>query len=160
MQRPWLRGVMLPLVFLAAGPGGVTGGEAWPQFKFDARHSGNAPDRDLATPLGLVAAAPLTDAVLAAPVVAEGRVYVVDGSGVAFCLDARTLAVRWKLPTGGGGLRGEGRSAVGGVARSGDRPQRHAAARPFAIGPTATTSPRRRWPAVICTSVRRPGCIM
>ncbi|MFC1637319.1 PQQ-binding-like beta-propeller repeat protein, partial [Planctomycetota bacterium] len=31
-------------------------------------------------------------------------VYVVDGSGVAFCLDAETLNIEWKLQTGGGKL--------------------------------------------------------
>jgi hypothetical protein len=58
-------------------------GESWPQFKYDCRHSGNVPDRSVTTPLGLVGAVPLADAVFTAPVVADGRVYVVDGSGVA-----------------------------------------------------------------------------
>ena len=74
---------LLPLMAAAA-----IAGEDWTQLKFDARHSGNAPDRHVQTPLGLLAAAPLTDAVFTAPVVADGRVYVVDGAGVAFCLDA------------------------------------------------------------------------
>jgi len=77
--------------------------ENWTQLKFDGRHSGNAPDRHVETPLGLLAAVPLTDAVLTAPVVAGGRVYAVDASGVAFCLDARTLRVVWKTPTSGAG---------------------------------------------------------
>lgn len=77
-------------------------GEEWLQFKFDSRHSGNVPDRTVAPPLGLLAAMPLTDAVFTAPVVADGKVYVVDGSGVAFCLDALTLKILWKVPTRGG----------------------------------------------------------
>jgi outer membrane protein assembly factor BamB len=89
---------LLPL--MAAG---AIAGEDWTQLKFDARHSGNAPDRHLQTPLGLLAAVPLTDAVLTAPVVAAGRVYAVDASGVAFCLDARTLRVVWRTATGGPG---------------------------------------------------------
>jgi len=76
--------------------------ENWEQYKYDPRHSGNVPERSVTTPLGLVAAVPLTDAIFTAPVVANGRVYVVDGSGVAFCLDADTLGVEWKFPTGGG----------------------------------------------------------
>jgi outer membrane protein assembly factor BamB len=44
----------------------------------------------------------LTDAVFTAPVVADGRVYAVDGSGVAFCLDTATLNVVWKVETRGG----------------------------------------------------------
>jgi outer membrane protein assembly factor BamB len=74
----------------------------WPQLKFDARRSGNAPDREVRPPLGLVGAVPLTDAIQTSPVVADGRVHVVDGSGVAFALDARTLEVVWKTPTRGG----------------------------------------------------------
>ena len=80
----------------------ASAGEDWPQFKYDCRHSGDVPDRSVALPLGLVGAVPLTDAVLTAPVVSEGRVYVVDGSGVVFCLDATTLDVVWKHATRGG----------------------------------------------------------
>ena len=89
--------------FLLALAAGNAAAEDWPQLKFDSRHSGNAPDHKLSTPLGLVAAVPLTDAIFTAPVVAEGRVYVVDGAGVAFCLDAATLRVLWKVATRGGG---------------------------------------------------------
>lgn len=76
--------------------------ESWPQFKFDAHRSGNVPDRVVSTPLGLVAAVPLTDAVLTAPVCADGRLYVVDASGVAVCIEARSGNVVWKTPTPGG----------------------------------------------------------
>jgi len=78
-------------------------GENWLQFKYDCRHSGNPPRRrSVITPLGLVGAVPLTDAIFTAPVVADGRIYVVDGAGVAFCIDAATLRVIWKFPTRGG----------------------------------------------------------
>jgi outer membrane protein assembly factor BamB len=76
--------------------------ESWLQFKYDCRHSGNVPDRDVTTPLGLIGAASLTDAVFTSPVVSEGHVYVVDGSGVAFCIDAKTLRLIWKFETPGG----------------------------------------------------------
>jgi outer membrane protein assembly factor BamB len=82
--------------------GATVPAENWTQWKFDCRHSGNASDRDVTTPLGLLAAVPLSDAVFTAPVVADGRVYVVDGSGVAWCLDAGTLEVVWKFETEGG----------------------------------------------------------
>jgi outer membrane protein assembly factor BamB len=52
--------------------------------------------------LGLVGAVPLTDAVFTSPVVANGRVFVVDGSGVVFGIDAGTAQVLWKFQTGGG----------------------------------------------------------
>lgn len=89
-------------VVCATAAANAHAGEDWRQFKYDARHSGNVPDRRLATPLKLVAAIPLTDAVFTAPVVADGRVYVVDGSGVAFCIDATTRNVLWKTSTRGG----------------------------------------------------------
>jgi len=73
--------------------------EDWVQLKYDSRHSGNVPDRSVTTPLGLMGAVALTDAVFTSPVVAEGRVYVVDGSGVIFCVDASTLDVLWKFDT-------------------------------------------------------------
>jgi len=77
-------------------------GEDWSQFKYDAHHSGNVPDRSVELPLGLIGAVPLTDAVFTAPVVADGRVYVVDGSGTAFCFDANSLEPVWKFATDGG----------------------------------------------------------
>jgi outer membrane protein assembly factor BamB len=91
----------LALCVLTAATRGYAQQE-WHQFKYDARHSGNVPDREVATPLALVGAVPLTDAVFTSPVVADGQVYVVDGSGVAFCIDAATLNVVWQQATAGG----------------------------------------------------------
>ncbi len=96
-----------PIAVLAAcvviwGSLGVCRAEDWTQSKFDARHSGNVADRSLNLPLGLVGAVPLTDAILTSPVMAGGRVFVVDGSGVAFGLDAATGRVLWKQETAGG----------------------------------------------------------
>lgn len=76
--------------------------EDWPQLKFDARRSGNVPQRQVRTPLGLLAAIPLTDAVLASPVCVDGKVYVIDGSGVAFCIDTESFEVLWRTATPGG----------------------------------------------------------
>ncbi|MHC4540988.1 MAG: outer membrane protein assembly factor BamB family protein, partial [Planctomycetota bacterium] len=75
----------LALFFLISATAATA--EDWPQFKYDCRHSGNVPDRSVTAPLGLVGAIALTDAVLTSPVVADGRVYVVDGSGIAFCIE-------------------------------------------------------------------------
>ncbi|MGA2032104.1 MAG: PQQ-binding-like beta-propeller repeat protein [Thermoguttaceae bacterium] len=91
-------GVFSIVFFLA----GIAAAEDWTQLKYDCRHSGDVSGRQLRLPLGLVAAAELTDAVFTAPVVGGGRVYVVDGAGVAFCLDAATLRVVWRVPTRGG----------------------------------------------------------
>ena len=65
--------------------------EDWPQLKYDCRHSGDVPERSVKTPLGLVGAVPLTDAVFTSPVLAGGKVYMLDGAGVMFCIDAETL---------------------------------------------------------------------
>lgn len=89
---------MLPVLLILLVPAAQA--EDWRQLKYDSRHSGDAADRNVATPLGLVAAAPLGDAIFTAPVVFKGRVYAVDGSGTAYCLDAKTLAVVWKTVTG------------------------------------------------------------
>ena len=71
-------------------------GEEWLQFQFDPEHSGNAEGRKLDVPLGLAGALPLSDAVFTSPVVAGGRLFVVDGSASVFCFDARTLKLLWK----------------------------------------------------------------
>jgi outer membrane protein assembly factor BamB len=76
--------------------------EEWRQLKYDCRHSGDVPQRNLHTPLGLIGAVPLTDAILTSPVVAGGRIYAVDASGVAFCIERDTLKVIWRTATGGG----------------------------------------------------------
>jgi len=74
----------------------------WPQLQGNAQHSGDASHVLLPTSLGLVAAIPLTDAVLAAPVVSAGKAIVVDASGVVFAIDTQTLKVVWKFATPGG----------------------------------------------------------
>src|SRR5574340_1021114 len=78
------------------------GAEDWPQLKLDSRRSGDAPQRGVAVPLGLVGAVPLSDAVLTAPAVSGARVYAVDAAGVAWCLDAATLKVLWRFESAGG----------------------------------------------------------
>lgn len=99
-RNPLVVGLLAVWFFSVPATGAA--GEAWPQLKYDGRHSGNVPERSIAAPLGLIGAVPLTDAIFAAPVIADGRVYVVDGAGVAFCLDAATLGVVWKAEIRGG----------------------------------------------------------
>ena len=88
-------------IALLSGPPAARA-EDWPQLKFDSGHSGNVPDRHVAAPLGLAGAVPLTDAVLTSPAVANGRAYVVDAAGTAFCIDAETFRVVWKFTARGG----------------------------------------------------------
>ena len=76
--------------------------EDWLQYKFDSRHSGNAADRELDADLGLLGTVPLSDAIFTAPVIADGHIYVVDGSGKAVCIDAESLKIVWQFQSRGG----------------------------------------------------------
>ncbi len=77
--------------------------EDWPQFMFNAAHSGNAAQIDLnVEKLGLQGAVAMTDGIYTSPVVADGKVYVVDGSGCAACFDAATLKEVWRFQSKGG----------------------------------------------------------
>jgi outer membrane protein assembly factor BamB len=100
----WFPRYLLRLsAWLAIVASGIATAEDWTQLKYDCGHSGNVPGRQLRLPLGLMGAVPLGDAIFTAPVVAGQRVYIIDGAGVAFCLDAATLRVLWRTPTSGGG---------------------------------------------------------
>ncbi len=98
MNRRWWTVTWL-LLFLAAGRAIP---QDWPQYKFDSEHSGNASLHKIAMPLGLVAAIPLTDAVFTSPAIVEGRIYVLDGAGVLFCIDANTYETLWTFASEGG----------------------------------------------------------
>ncbi|OHB81737.1 MAG: hypothetical protein A2W31_07140 [Planctomycetes bacterium RBG_16_64_10] len=85
------------LVATTAAVGGLAAAEDWVQLKFDAGHSGDVPQRRVTTPLGLIGAVPLTDSVLAAPVVSGPRVYVLDAAGVLSSIDVETCSVAWRF---------------------------------------------------------------
>ncbi len=77
--------------------------EDWPQFMYNAAHSGNAAQIDLdVEKLDLQGAVAMTDGIYTSPVVASGKVYVVDGSGCAACFDAKTLKELWRFQSKGG----------------------------------------------------------
>jgi len=76
--------------------------EDWTQYKYDSEHSGNAPSVRIPERLGLQAAIPLTDSVFTAPVVAHGRIYVLDGAGVLFCVNAQSFETEWSFASPGG----------------------------------------------------------
>src|SRR5262245_28624237 len=78
------------------------GSDDWPQLQGNALRSCNAPSAVVKTPLGLIGAVPLTDGIYAAPVVADGKVFAIDGSGVVTALDAQSLKVLWRFTTRGG----------------------------------------------------------
>ena len=76
--------------------------EDWPQLMFNAAHSGNAAERDIPGVTFPKRAVPLTDGIYTSPVVADGKVYVVDGSGYVACFDAATLKEVWHFQSKGG----------------------------------------------------------
>lgn len=96
-----MRRFSLAVMFVGCA-GLLLAADSWPQLQGDATRSGNAPRAVLQTPLGLVAAVPLTDGIYTSPIVGEGRVFVVDGSGVVTAIDATTLKVLWTFTTRGG----------------------------------------------------------
>ncbi len=99
LPRQWGRFVLIGLATFVTG---TTASADWPQLQGDALRSGDAPASSLQTPLGLVAAVPLTDAIFASPVVSGDTVFVMDGSGVVFAFDKATLRERWRFATRGG----------------------------------------------------------
>src|SRR5262245_26656917 len=90
--------LVIPLILSTA----AVRGSDWPQLQGDALRSGNAAGAAVKTPLGLAGAVPLTDGIYAAPVVAGGKVFAIDGSGVVSAIDAQTLKVLWRFATRGG----------------------------------------------------------
>ena len=102
-------GPLVPLAtaaaWLLAGMSAAGAGEDWLQFKYDARRCGHVPARRLDPPLGLLWAAPLSDAVFTSPVVSDGRVYAVDGSGKIHCfpIEGPPEPV-WTFQTAGGAM--------------------------------------------------------
>lgn len=95
----WLANIAWGLIALCA-PSLVWA--EWSQLQGDARRSGNVPAEKLPDTLGLRSATPLSDAILASPIVSDGQVVVVDGAGVVFALDAQTLELQWRVETRGG----------------------------------------------------------
>jgi outer membrane protein assembly factor BamB len=74
----------------------------WTQLQGNANRSGNAPTESISANMGLLGAVPLSDGIFTSPVVADGHVFVVDGSGVVFSIEIATQEVVWKFATKGG----------------------------------------------------------
>ncbi len=91
---------------LCVGVGFLVGGDVragdWPQLQGGPARSGDAADFRGDRSFGLAGSAALTDGIYAAPVVADGSVYVIDGSGVVVAFDAATLKEQWRFATKGG----------------------------------------------------------
>ncbi len=89
-------------LFMVLMTGARSTAEDWPQLLGSGLRSGNAPDFVVDDAMGLVAAVPMSDAILASPVVSGSHVYVVDGSGVLACIDIATGKKQWQFKTEGG----------------------------------------------------------
>ena len=74
----------------------------WTQLLGDPLRSGDAETAELPTDLGLLAAVPMTDAILASPVAVDDVAYVVDGSGVVAAIDLASGKKVWQFVTRGG----------------------------------------------------------
>jgi outer membrane protein assembly factor BamB len=74
----------------------------WPQLLGSGLRSGNATGVSIPQQPGLLHAIAGTDGFYAAPVIADGTVYAVDGSGVVLAVDLSSGKVRWKFVTKGG----------------------------------------------------------
>lgn len=73
----------------------------WPQFMRNSAHTGDAADETLRWPLKLVAQVKLDDAVVSSPAVVDGRAYVVDQMGTAYCIDPRASEIVWQTSPDG-----------------------------------------------------------
>src|SRR5690606_5397242 len=71
----------------------------WPRAQGDARRSGHAPSATLPNKLGLLGTIRATDSILASPVVADGRVFVIDASGVVIAANVDELEEIWRVDT-------------------------------------------------------------
>ncbi len=98
-QSKWFRSI--PGMLLCLGMSALQA-QDWIQFQNDAQRSGNAVHLDLPSSIGLIGVVPLSDGIYTSPVVAGNTVYVVDGSGVIWAIDATSLKVLWKYVTNGG----------------------------------------------------------
>ncbi len=91
------------LVLAVASATAIAGAnDEWTQLQGDALRSGNAPEISISAEAGLIAAIPLTDGVYATPCVSDGKIFVIDGSGVVFAFDVKTHKQIWRFVTRGG----------------------------------------------------------
>jgi len=81
-------------------------GADWSQFMRVSEHTGDAADEKLTMPLGLVAQVKLDDAILTSPAVVDGRAYVVDQMGTAYCIDPEKGEILWKTAPDGDSAMG------------------------------------------------------
>ncbi len=100
LTRWFWRRVRLGLLVVAATCSSACGAD-WPQFMRNAQRTGDAADEELQLPLGLVAQVKLDDAVFTSPAIVDGRAYVVDQMGTAYCIEPDKGKIIWKAAPDG-----------------------------------------------------------
>jgi outer membrane protein assembly factor BamB len=106
---PFWRRALLVLFAVAALHASQTQNAAsadWPQFMHSANHTGDAANETLQLPLKLSIFVQFDDAITTSPAVVDGRVFVVDQMGTAYCVDAKTNRILWKASPDGAGAMG------------------------------------------------------
>lgn len=94
--------VMVTLCCSVALCGNVSADGDWRQLQGNPQRSGNVESEVVPDTLGLTGTVPLSDGIYASPVVSDGIVYVMDGSGIVFAIDVESLKIRWRFETEGG----------------------------------------------------------
>ena len=102
MSRRDCTPVFLTVLLLSMLNGEASAGKNWPQLQGNAQRSGDVADEVLSESLGLAASFALSDGIYASPVVSDGTVYVIDGSGTVFAFNIDSLKVKWRFATEGG----------------------------------------------------------
>ncbi|MBI3822779.1 MAG: PQQ-binding-like beta-propeller repeat protein, partial [Planctomycetes bacterium] len=110
MQRTLVCSLIAVLV-ATVGDRSMVAAADWPQFMHNAAHTGDAADEALRLPLGLAAQVKLDDAVLTSAAVVQGRAYVVDQMGTAYCIDVRAGKIIWKQAPDGAQAMGSNTSS-------------------------------------------------
>ena len=101
----------LTFVMMAMLSGQMVAAADWPQFMRNAAHTGDSADESLRLPLGLTAQVKMEDAVLTSAAVVQGRAYVVDQMGTAYCIDVRAGTIVWKQSPDGAHAMGSNTSS-------------------------------------------------
>ncbi|MAI35385.1 MAG: hypothetical protein CMM07_27420 [Rhodopirellula sp.] len=95
----WTCWLSLAVVLMTGGRGDAAD---WPQLLGNGLRSGDAAGFAVDETLGLLGSVPMSDAILASPVVSGDHVYVLDGSGLLACIDIATRRKQWQFKTEGG----------------------------------------------------------
>jgi outer membrane protein assembly factor BamB len=77
-------------------------GESWHQYQGNALRSGHIASAELPESISLLASIETTDAILASPAIEGDWIYVVDASGVAHGVDAKSFQTKWTFTSRGG----------------------------------------------------------